>query len=409
LGFASFLLLALTVLRVEEWLSLVKSGWLVCLIGFGLGGLAFVLGQYTVSWWRPLSDSTFALVRFLLSLATADVVCEPEKFLIGTSTFQGEVGALCSGFEGIGLVWVFLAAYLWLYRHALRFPQALLLVPIGTVLIWFANGLRITILLLIGSWWTPVVAEGGFHSQAGWLAFNAVGLGLVAVSYRWRFFCREEAEPVRRSNPAAPLLVPFVVLMAALMVCAAFSTGFDYLYPLRVLAVAVPLWWFRRDYSRMAWSWSWPAVGLGVLAFVVWMALELSFTGVADDSSFGRALDEMPGGLASAWLVFRVLGFVVTVPLAEELAFRGYLIRRLQRTDFQDAAPGGFTWFSFLMSSLLFGLLHGRWVAGTMAGMMYAAALYRRGKVGDAVLAHAVTNALIALYVLATGAWFLWM
>jgi CAAX prenyl protease-like protein len=108
------------------------------------------------------------------------------------------------------------------------------------------------------------------------------------------------------------------------------------------------------------------------------------------------------------WLVFRVVGSVVTVPLAEELAFRGYLPRRLQAADFEAVPLGRFTGLSFLASSVLFGLLHGRWLAGTLAGMFYALALYRRRDLAEPVLAHAVTNALIAAHVLATGNWSLW-
>jgi len=57
---------------------------------------------------------------------------------------------------------------------------------------------------------------------------------------------------------------------------------------------------------------------------------------------------------------------------------------------------------------MLFGALHGRWLGGTLAGMAYALALYRRGEVVDAIVAHATTNALIAGFVLATGSWSLW-
>jgi CAAX prenyl protease-like protein len=98
----------------------------------------------------------------------------------------------------------------------------------------------------------------------------------------------------------------------------------------------------------------------------------------------------------------------VTVPLAEELAFRGYLTRRLIAPDFECVPLGRFTWASFLVSSALFGALHGRWLAGTLAGMLYALALYRRRNLADPVLAHALTNALLAVHVLATGAWSLW-
>jgi CAAX prenyl protease-like protein len=119
-------------------------------------------------------------------------------------------------------------------------------------------------------------------------------------------------------------------------------------------------------------------------------------------------LASLPGGWAAGWLAFRVVGAVLTVPLAEELAFRGYLARRLMAADFQDVPLGRFSWSSFLLSSALFGALHGAWLAGTLVGMLYAAALARRGFLMDAILAHAATNGLLAAYVLVTRDWSLW-
>jgi CAAX prenyl protease-like protein len=99
---------------------------------------------------------------------------------------------------------------------------------------------------------------------------------------------------------------------------------------------------------------------------------------------------------------------MIIVPLAEELAFRGYLMRRLIAADFENLPVGKFTWFSFLVSSAAFGALHDRWIAGMIAGMLYAITLYRRGRLSDAVLAHGTTNALIAVYVLTTKSWYVW-
>ena len=100
---------------------------------------------------------------------------------------------------------------------------------------------------------------------------------------------------------------------------------------------------------------------------------------------------------------------VVTVPIAEELAFRGFLIRRLISVNFDSLGLRSFTWLSLLGSSLAFGFMHGgRWIAGTVAGLLYAAVLLRRGRIGDAVAAHATTNALLAAWVLLTGNWALW-
>jgi hypothetical protein len=61
-----------------------------------------------------------------------------------------------------------------------------------------------------------------------------------------------------------------------------------------------------------------------------------------------------------AWLVFRVVGFAVTVPLAEEFAFRGRVSRRLIAAGFQEVTLGRFTCLCFLASSALFGALQGR-------------------------------------------------
>jgi CAAX prenyl protease-like protein len=109
------------------------------------------------------------------------------------------------------------------------------------------------------------------------------------------------------------------------------------------------------------------------------------------------------------WLGLRVFGSTLVVPLAEEFAFRGYLMRRMMDADFEKVSYRECSWPAVLLSSVLFGLLHGRWLAGTLAGIFYAIAARRRDLLCDAVVAHSVTNALIAAYVLATGSWQLWM
>lgn len=121
----------------------------------------------------------------------------------------------------------------------------------------------------------------------------------------------------------------------------------------------------------------------------------------------------VPGGIAFfarfGWILFRLVGAVVTVPVAEELAFRGYLLRRLISADFAAVDPRRFTLLSFVVSSILFGVLHGqRWVAGIAAGMLYAWAFQRRARIGDAAAVHGITNGLLALWVLFTGNWTYW-
>jgi CAAX prenyl protease-like protein len=110
----------------------------------------------------------------------------------------------------------------------------------------------------------------------------------------------------------------------------------------------------------------------------------------------------------AAWIIFRCIGSVVTVPLVEELVFRGYLLNKLTNHPLLAKGNIAFSWLPFLLSSLLFGLMHGEWIAGTIAGMFFAFARYRRGSLGDAVVAHMTTNGLLTCYVMLTGTWSYW-
>ncbi len=402
-GGLTLALWAAAVLPPALWLPLARRGWLALACGTVAGAAVWGAGLSANRLWQPLGHWTLWAVARLLGLVSADVVCHEADFVVGIGSFTVEVAPQCSGYEGVGLTLAFLSAYLWVFRADLRFPQALGLLPVGAGLSWLANAVRIAALVAIGAWGLPEVALGGFHSQAGWLAFLGLGLGLVAVSRRLPYL-RRSRPAACGPNPVAPYLVPLLALLTAAMITRAISGGFDGLYPLRVLATAGALWAFRRTYAGWDWGWSWPAVALGAAAFGLWLALEPGRAA----GGLEAGLAGLPGGWAVAWLLFRVFGSVVTVPLAEELAFRGYLSRRLIAADFERVPVGALTWFSFVVSSAAFGALHHRWLAGTAAGMLYALALSRRGRLADAVLAHATTNALVAAYVLATGDWSLW-
>jgi exosortase E/protease (VPEID-CTERM system) len=401
------------------WVQLVRQEHMSLLFGCLLGICAWIaigmlirqeapLGQK--EFWNSLSMPTLQLVHFLLGWFYSDLVYQPERFVLGTADFQVEISYACSGIEGISLVALFLAIYLWLFRKELRFPQAFWLFPLGIIAIWLANAVRIAMLIAIGASFSPEIAAWGFHAQAGWIAFTLIALGAIALSNRMQFFTVTKPDfPLIKTGKtlAAALLVPLLVLMAASMVTSASSSGFDTLYPLRVVAIAVVLYYFRKTYTGLGWSWTWQAPAIGTAVFMIWILLEPDVD--SSQTALSQGLAELTSGSAAVWLVFRVLGSVIAVPLAEELAFRGYLTRKLIAKDFENVPLGQFSWFSFMITSVLFGLLHERWVAGTLAGMAYAWALYRRGQIGDAVIAHMTTNALIAIFVLTNARWSLWL
>jgi CAAX prenyl protease-like protein len=213
---------------------------------------------------------------------------------------------------------------------------------------------------------------------------------------------------VKSEDSTAALLTPFLAILAAGMLSRAVSSTFEWWYALRFVAAAAALFVYRRQYAGLEWRPGWMAGGLGVLVFAIWFALDRA-TGAPQATAMPAALAGAALSVRILWIALRFLGATITVPIAEELAFRGYLLRRLISPDFETVSPRTFTLFSVVASSLLFGFMHGgRWLAGSLAGLAYSAALLRRGRIGDAMIAHAVTNVLLAVYVLAFNQWQLW-
>jgi exosortase E/protease (VPEID-CTERM system) len=388
-----------------ELLGATGTIWIFALLA-GVG--TCLLGDAARSLWDPLARATFGLVDLILRPFLPSIAADPRTLIIGTAAFSTRIAPQCSGYEGIGLITVFGIGWLWIFRRECRFPQALLLLPAGVVVLWLLNAVRIAALILIGNAGAPAIAAGGFHSQAGWIAFNAVALGFVFAAQRLPWVTTAGREVGKTENPTARYLLPFLAILAAGTLSRALSGGFEWLYPLRFLAAGSVLWFFRKKYTALDWRCGWAAGAVGVVVFVGWLALD-SFTPVHPDNAIVAGLSAWSQPARIAWLAIRTLAAVSTVPIAEELAFRGFLLRRIMSTDFESASFRKFSWWALLISSLAFGLMHGnRWIAGTVAGILYALVLRWRGRIGDAVVAHAITNALLAVWVLSRGAWYLW-
>jgi exosortase E/protease (VPEID-CTERM system) len=373
-----------------------------------VGILVWVFGRLTHVFWRPLAQWTLYFAHGILRTIYPDVEYDAGAGSVGTSRLLLEIAPECSGYEGLALMTVFFAVYLWLFRHRLRFPTVFWLLPAGLLAIWIANVLRIAALVVVGTSISPQLAVQGFHSQAGWIAFAGVALGLIWVSHRAGLVTKDAKRDTDGSPALAfALLAPFMATLATSMVTAAFSHGFDALYPAGVVVTAAVLWRYRKSYRDLPFGISAVSVGIGAAVFLAWIALESSAP--VNQGSEGARLPELPAAVAALWIAFRFIGSVFTVPIAEELAFRGYLLRKLVASDFEQVPPGRFTWLSFVGSTVLFGLLHQSWLAGTIAGAGFAIAVYHRGRITDAIVAHMTANALIAASVLGFGWWDLWL
>ena len=302
----------------------------------------------------------------------------------------------------------FTVAWICYCRREYRLLRILVLIPASITLMWFLNAFRIAALIMIGNGGARAVALGGFHSQAGWIAFNASALGFVFAASRiqWLKAAGYQAIPAPTFDyRAAAYLMPFLAILASAMVCRSVSAGFEWLYPLRFLVAGAALWCFREQYRLLDWRISWFAPLIGIAVFLLWIALDCLAGGGS------RAIVRFPPRCPRCRLGPGPYGWqdasaLPSSPSRSPKSWHsaGSLAAAWSRRSSMQSIPARVTWVSILAFSLLFGVLHGsRWGAGALAGLLFAAAYVRRGRIGDAVLAHSVTNALLAGWVILQG------
>ncbi len=375
-------------------------------------GAAAAVAAFAMQWsqklWEPTARVTFEIVRCLLAPLIPSLQSDASTLILSTDHFSVQIAEVCSGLEGVGLMLAFCCAWLLCFRKEYIFPRALALIPAALLLMFALNVLRVAALVLIGDAGYPDVAIYGFHSQAGWIAFNCAAGAIAFASRRSAWLNRTATRSVAHhgDNPTAAYVLPLLAVLAAGMLARAASSGFETLYAVRLVAGGLVLWFCWPKLTALDWRFSWRGPAAGIAVFALWMyASHL----LVPASTMPDALVAMSSPQRWLWIAGRVAASLIIVPIAEELAYRGYLLRRLAAADFESVrfpAVGG---WSLLLSSLAFGLAHGSmWLPGTAAGAIYGAVVIRTGRIGEAIAAHVTTNGLLAACVLFAGQWQLW-
>ncbi len=360
---------------------------------------------------RWLVAAAFAGVKAVLQVFYTGVVADAATEVLGTPRFLVKVAGACSGIEGLCLTLVLTAGWLVYARRELKMRRAIWLLP-ASLLIWLLNIVRIAALVAIGDAGYPGAVIVGFHSEAGWIAFAVVAIGFLAAANRVPWFRTDAADPrpeeqEEEANIPAIYLSPFLAMLATSLLTRVVSAGFEWLYPLRTVAGLACLWWFRKAYLRTDWRFGWLGVAAGAAVGGLWIALDHD-----TNSAIANGLASLTYAERTGWTAARVFAAVLAVPVAEELAFRGFLARWLVTRDSEEVESVSYRqlgWFPIVASSLAFGVLHSHlWLLGTLAGVVFAWVAKQRGRLGEAVAAHATANLSIAVWVLWRGAYGLW-
>ena len=389
LGASVVLTLAPLVISWSTFRSVLRRGRLPFGFAALFGLAAWIAGRWSEDLWTVLGAGTVRAAGAVIGVFVNDVIARPDVLQVGTARFFVRVAPVCSGCEGIGLILVVTVVYLVWFRKELRFPLALLLLPAGIVMAWVANVLRIATLVWIGNTWSRKIAYGAFHSKAGWILFCVVALGLASAAQR---FASTDSPKLTERDATAAYLAPFLAMTAAGLVAGAFGAGFDLSSAVGALAgLAAFSFYYRELRELLVGRCSWASIVLGLAAGAL-LLLVPRLLPRAEDVTRAAGLLQPPVALFASW-ASRSLTLLVAAPLAQEIAFRGFLLPRLVSSDFSSVSLDRWRWAPALVSALAFGVLERNWIAATIAGLLYALAQARHGRVADAIAAHATANA----------------
>lgn len=221
------------------------------------------------------------------------------------------------------------------------------------------------------------------------------------------------------SRAAVARIVPFAAFMVLLAARGAVpvdgSWGIDprWIYGVTVLAVGALLAWFWREYGELARQQR-PTlgeaalgVGVGLAVFALWIQLDAPWMRLGSPSATFLPLDA-GGQLIWPLVVVRWIGAALIVPVMEELFWRSFLMRWIQSPQFETVVPQRVALKAVVLSTFVFVLAHTLWLAAAIAGLAYAWLYVRTGRLWVPVLAHAVTNGVLGVWVVMTGSWAFW-
>ena len=225
--------------------------------------------------------------------------------------------------------------------------------------------------------------------------------------------------PVNLSREAWRRVLPFLLFMALLALRAEVPEdgrwGVDprWLYGLTLPVVGGLMLWWWREYGELhrqnlpsAREWL-LSLAVGLAVFGAWIHLDAPWMQVGEPAARFVPLDAQ-GQPIWPLIAMRWLGAALVVPVMEELFWRSFLMRWVERPVFQAVDPRGVGLRAVVLSTFAFVLVHPLWLAATVAGLAYALLYRHTGKLWTAVTAHAVTNGVLGLWVVAGGHWAFW-
>ncbi len=166
----------------------------------------------------------------------------------------------------------------------------------------------------------------------------------------------------------------------------------------KILVTAGLLYYFRKDFDFCV-KFDFLSVIIGVLIAVIWIGIDPFYSHLVHAEPYPYTLID---------IILKLMIGVVLAPVVEEFFTRFFLLRYIIDKDWKAVKLGKFTPLSFIFTVLFFGISHSRWLAGLITGILLNLLFYKKKNIESVILAHAVANLVLGIYVIYTGDFTFW-
>ena len=222
------------------------------------------------------------------------------------------------------------------------------------------------------------------------------------------------ADTKRLSDDLAYVL-PMATFLAFTWIGGNWKSLYPISYVVKAIVVAIMLFAFRGHYTKIRWNHWWLGVIVGVIGIFQWVLMQLwlqkHFEFFKPSPDVFNPFDTFAApAVLWSFIAIRIASAALVVPVMEELFWRDYLWRYiLAPNDFKLAKVGERNWMPFVIVSGAFAFVHGNWwLTAIVWALMIACLLVYTRSLGACIIAHGVTNLLLAGYVLYTKDWAFW-
>lgn len=216
------------------------------------------------------------------------------------------------------------------------------------------------------------------------------------------------------ATPARARVAPFAIFLGLTFLQGQFGEASKYwMYAVKTLLGVAMVWAVWPFIPEMRWKLSWEGVVAGIVVFAIWVGLDpfyMKFGKPIPEEDLWNPFRQFGEGSAAAWAIIaiRILGSGFVVPPLEEAFYRSFVYRYLINPDFEKVALTVRNGMSFGITALIFGFAHYQWLGGILCAIVYQYLVVKKGRLGDAMTAHAITNILLGLWVVWKNDWIFW-